>query len=671
MTDHLSFRLADEFVATYVDRPVPWGFDCGGGNSLGELTFLTKYSRVKPDGTKERWHEACRRVVEGTYSILKDHCQRQRTPWYHPKAHRAAEEMYERMFTFKWTPPGRGIWMMGVPFVWEEGSAALQNCAFLSTESLGPRNPALPFARLMEMSMLGVGVGFDTLGAGRLTIHHPQSAFDEVMIHDSREGWCDSVDRLLRSYLLPGQRSVRFLYDEIRPAGEPIKRFGGTAAGPGPLRKLHGSLRGLLADRGGQPITSTDIVDIMNLIGRCVVAGNVRRSAELALGQPDDKAFLLLKDPAVNADRMGHDGWGWMSNNSIQAEVGGNYDDLVEQIAVNGEPGLVYLDLMRSHGRLGDPPNNRDYRAKGCNPCAEQTLEDNELCTLVETYPIHHDTVEDFLRTLKCAYLYGKAVTLMSTHWPESNEVMTRNRRIGCSVSGVAQFVERHGWTKLRDWLDMGYAEITRRDRQYSEWLGVRESIKKTSVKPSGTVSLLAGVTPGAHWPEHDTYIRRMRFRQADPMVQVFEEAGYWVEPDVADTNSVVVSFPTMGPQVRSTREVVVWEKVALAATLQNHWADNMVSATFTFQAHEKDQIGPLLHAFDGQLKTMSFLPMHDGGAYPQMPYEAITADAFEVATQGVRRIEWAPIYQNGVDPEGDRFCSNDVCEMPRPTEPR
>lgn len=669
----MTFRLSDEFVASYADRPVPWGFDCGGGNSLGELTFLTKYSRVKEDGTKERWHECCRRVVEGVYSILKNHCQTQRTPWNHPKAHRAAEEMYERLFMMKWTPPGRGLWMMGTDFVWEEGSAALQNCMFLSTEAIGPRNPTLPFVRLMEASMLGVGVGFDTLGAGAITLHEPSDLTESWTIPDSREGWCDSVDAVLRSYFLPNQRRVEFDYGDIRPEGSPIKRFGGTAAGPGPLRELHESLRKVLGGRDGQPLTSTDIVDIMNLIGRCVVAGNVRRSAELALGLADDKPFLLLKDWNVNPERMADKtGWGNISNNSIVAEVGAEYDHLVPQIALNGEPGLVYLDLMRSHGRLADPANNRDYRAKGCNPCAEQTLEDHELCTLVETYPIRNESIEDYLRTLKAAYLYGKAVTLLPTHWPESNEVMTRNRRIGCSMSGLAQFVADRGWTELRRWMEMGYAEITGRDRQYSEWLGVRESIKKTSIKPSGTVSLLAGVTPGVHWPEHTTYIRRMRFAASNPMVKVFEEAGYWVEPDVKDPDGVVVAFPTKGPQVRSVHDVTVWEKVSLAADVQKLWADNMVSATFTFTEKEKDQIGPLLHAFDGQLKTMSFLPLLEvGGAYKQMPYEAMTNAAWEAAVAGIKRIDYEPIYTNGVEPEGDRYCTNDTCLMePRPKEP-
>lgn len=663
--EHLSFRLSDDFCRKYHRREVKWGFDIGGGNTLGELTFLSKYSRLKANGQKERWHETCRRVIEGYYSILKDHCTTNRTPWNAQKAQRSAEDAYDRMFNFKWLPPGRGIWMMGTPFVSEHGSAALQNCAFISTEHLGPRNSTRPFCRLMEMSMLGIGVGFDTLGAGKLTITKPARQFETTTIEDSREGWVESIDRLLRAYFTTAAMPL-FDYGEIRPAGTPIKGFGGTAAGPGPLKRLHDELRLLFDDREGQEITVTDITDVMNLIGKCVVAGNVRRSAEIALGGVNDQEFLDLKNPEVNPERCGPDGWAFMSNNSVVTAVGTDHDHLVAPIAANGEPGLLFLDLARSHGRLADPPTNADYRVKGVNPCAEQSLEDQECCTLVETFPTNHDDLADFLKTLKHAYLYAKAVTLLPTHWPETNEVMQRNRRIGCSVSGVAQFADTHDWTELRKWLDAGYVEVKRRDHAYSEWLGVRESIKTTSVKPSGTVSLLAGVWPGVHWPEETVYYRRMRYRQDETILKVISEAGYHIEPDVMDpTHTVVATFPTCGPVwagARATRDVSVWEKVALAALVQRHWADNQVSATFTFRDDERDQIGPLLRGFDGQLKSMSFLPMLEGGAYEQMPYEGITQETYLQDNDHIERLQLGEIYKHGEEAEGERFCNNDTC---------
>lgn len=665
--DHLSFRLSDDFIAKYEDRPVDWGFQVGAGNSLGELTFISKYSRVKADGTKERWFESCRRVIEGMFSIQRDHCALHRTPWNANKAQRAAEDAYERMFTFKWTPPGRGIWMMGTPFIAEHGSAALQNCAFLSTQHLGPRNPTRPFIRLMEMSMLGIGVGFDTRGAGKLSIYAPSGETIHHVVEDSREGWFRSTELVLESYLVPGRPHVWFDYSQVRPAGEPIRGFGGIAAGPGPLIWLHDQIRFLFDGRAGSLITSTDIVDVMNLIGKCVVSGNVRRSAEIAFGESDDKAFLDLKNWELNPERMAVDtGWGHLSNNSVFAEVGGDYEELVPRIAMNGEPGLYYLDMCREYGRLLDPPNNKDHRAMGGNPCAEQTLEDNECCTLVETYPIKHDSLEDYLRTIKVAYLYAKSVTLLPTHWPETNEVMTRNRRIGTSMSGIAQFAERYGWTDLRRWCDEAYAEIQRRDVQYSEWLGVRESIKTTSVKPSGTVSLLAGVTAGVHWPvASQDYIRRQRFRTNEEVVDILREAGYHVEPDVMDPDyQAVVAFPTSGPEVRNEREVSVWEKVALAVLMQRYWADNQVSATFTFLPDEKEQIGAILRAFDGQLKTASFLPLVEGGAYRQMPYERIEPEVFTAMRRDIQPIDWNKLYDSDREAEGERYCNNDTCTI-------
>lgn len=666
MSDYLSFHLSDDFVAQYESRTPNWGFPIGGGNSLGELTFITKYSRVKEDGTKERWHETCRRVIEGMFSIQKDWCKQHRTRWNDHKAQRTAQDAYERMFSFKWLPPGRGLWMMGTEFVMKHGSAALQNCSFVSTSNLGPRNPTGPFTFLMEASMLGVGVGFDTRGAGKLTIHAPSGEDRLFVIPDSREGWCESLDLKLRSFLLPNHQPVSFDYSLIRPEGTPIKGFGGTAAGPGPLMKLHDHLDKLFAGREGTPFDSSDIVDVANMIGKCVVAGNVRRSAELALGFAHDEAFLDLKDYKANPERMGTDGWGYLSNNSIIATVGENYDHLVDRILTNGEPGLVYLDLIQAYGRLGDPADYRDVRAVGVNPCSEQALESMECCTLVETFPSHHDSLDDFLDTLKVAYLYGKTVTLLPTHWEESNEVMTRNRRIGTSITGIAQFVENRSLHELREWCDAGYKKINALDVEYSEWLGVRESIRKTSIKPSGTVSLLAGVTPGVHWPTAGgKYLRRQRFRRGDADVEIFRAAGYHIEPDDQDPDyTVVVTFPTEGPRVRGQDEVSLWEKMALAAVMQRHWADNQVSATFTFREDERDQVAPAIRAFEGQLKAMSFLPPEDSSGYTQLPYESVDEETFAELRKGVSAIDWNALYRSGEEAEGERYCTNDTCTI-------
>lgn len=674
MSDFLSFRLPDEFVDNYKEKQPNWGFPIGNnGNSLGEIVFFNNYSRVKPDGTKERWYETVRRVIEGYTSLLKDHCLYYKTPWNEYKALATAKDAYDRMFEFKWLPPGRGIWAMGTEAVnGERNSAMLYNCAVLSTgkiSSHSAKSAVFPFTRLMEMSMNGIGVGFDTRGAGNLIIHAPVADKEEIfVVPDSREGWAESLGVLLESYFFENRPTVKFDYSQVRPSGTPLKRFGGTASGPGPLMEAHETIRMLLDIDAGEPISSENIVDIMCVAAKAVQAGGSRRSALLALGNPDDDEFINLKNWEEYGLRNGMDGWANLSNNSVIAEVGGTYDHLVDRIASNGEPGLLYLDMAKNFGRTGDAPDFKDKNIVGTNPCGEIFLESSELCNLSELFPNHHDDLADFKRSIKHAYMYNKAVTLLPTPWPETNEVINRNRRIGLSVSGTVQFLECKSHPEYKKWLDEAYQEVLRRDEQYSAWLGIRESIRHTTSKPSGSVSILAGATPGVHWPTNSIYIRRMRMRFDAPMVQVLSDAGYRVEPDVMDPdNTVVVELPVIGPDVRTEKEVSIWEKASTAALVQKYFADNAVSCTITFSQNEKDQIGAVLRTFEGQLKSISFLPIsEDQTIYQQMPYESITYDRYIKLTQDVKPLQWNTLY-DGVDNEdafGDKFCTTDKCEL-------
>ena len=660
-----SFKLADDFVASYKAKKAPFGYQDAAGNSVGEITYLRTYSRLKADGTKETWVDVCERVINGMYSLQKDHAKLNRLPWSDAKAAASAKEAFDRLFELKWTPPGRGLWVMGTPLVNEQrNSAALQNCAFVSTGSMTKTDPAKPFAFLMEASMLGVGVGFDDKGADKeFKIYEPQAG-EAYVIPDTREGWVESTSALINSYLKPDTKSPIFDYSLIRPAGEPIKIFGGTAAGPDPLIKLHGQVTSMFTGRGGELLTRRDIADIGNLIGVCVVSGNVRRSAELLMGRLDDQEFLDLKNYEKNPDRMAY---GWMSNNSVEVSVGQNLDGIIEGISRNGEPGVIWMDVSRQYGRLADPINNKDWRIAGYNPCAEQSLESYECCTLVETYLNRHTDLDDFKRTLKFAYLYAKTVTLLPTHWEETNAIMQRNRRIGTSVSGVANFADIKGLPVLRQWMDSGYEVIKAYDKSYSEWLGIRESIKMTTVKPSGTVSILAGESPGVHWTVGGAFFNRaIRFRTTDPMLPLFKMANYKVEPANEDPeNTCVVYFPVKSGARRSEKDVSIYEKMALAATAQRYWSDNSVSVTVSFDpATEASSIGTALHMYDGQLKTVSFLPMMSD-VYPQMPYTQITEEEYEQARMTLMPIDFSGVYAGmAADAIGEAYCTTDACEV-------
>jgi adenosylcobalamin-dependent ribonucleoside-triphosphate reductase len=673
MSDVFSFRFSDDFVNKYIEIEPPFGFKDAGGNSLGEITFVRTYSRVKDDGTKERWYEVCKRVIEGMYSVQKNHAKENRLPWNDYKAQKSAQEAYDRMFNLKWTPPGRGLWAFGTPMTMErKNSASLQNCAMVSTRDIDRNDPGSLFAWVMDALMLGIGVGFDTVGQEKdLSIYAPTEPASVYEIPDTREGWVESVRLLLNSFLRANQSIQEFNYDLIRPLGAPIKGFGGVASGPKPLMDLHTMIRKVIGSRAGEKLDSRAIVDIVNLIGTCVVSGNVRRSATLALGNPNDKDFINLKNSELFPDRNSFDsenpGWAWMSNNSIAAEVGTHYEDYVDLIADNGEPGFIWLDVARNYGRLADPADGKDYRVMGFNPCAEQPLESYELCTLVEVHLNRHTDKEDFMRTLKFAYLYGKTVTLLPTHWQITNGIMQRNRRIGTSLTGIASFTDINGMPTTREWMDEGYNKIRHYDKQYSEWLCVRESIRVTTVKPSGSVSLLSGASPGVHWSVGGEYfLRAIRFGNTDPMLHLFKAAGYKIEDDLVSANTTVVYFPVSSGHPRSEKDVSLFEKIGLAATTQKYWSDNGVSVTLSFDKEtETKHIAPALHMYEGQLKAVSFLPMGNH-TYPQQPYTQITKEEYDAYVGKVAHINFDAIYDGieNLDSVGEMYCTTDYCEI-------
>jgi len=648
------FKLDTDFVTKYSKEKPPFGF-----NGLGELVYMRTYSRLKENGENEKWFETIQRVVEGTYNLQKNHIESLCLGWNPVQAQESAQEMYERMFQMKFLPPGRGLWAMGTDIVNKKGLAAsLNNCGFVSTKNMGKSEPfSKPFVFTMDMSMLGVGIGFDTVGEGNFIVEKRDSEQELYIIEDTREGWVESLRVLLESYNCGF--NPMFDYSRIREAGVPLKTFGGVSSGPGPLIDLHDSIVNVLNKNIGSPITVTSIVDIMNLIGKCVVSGNVRRTALISFGESSSTEFMDLKDYSKNPHRVDY---GWTSNNSIFAELGMDYSEVAKRICINGEPGLAWLDNMRKYSRMCDPPDGKDYRVMGGNPCLEQSLEHSELCCLVENFLNRAESIEDFLRTLKFSYLYSKTVTLANTHCAETNRVQLRNRRIGCSVSGIAQFLSKYDLHTLNTWLDNGYKTVSDWDKVYSEWLCIPRSIKMTSVKPSGTVSLLAGATPGMHYPESRFYIRRMRLSNISPLIKPLQDANYFIEPCVgSEKDTSVVEIPIdVGEGIRTVSQVSMWEQISLAANMQRWWADNQVSCTITFNpATEGGQIANALDYFQYHLKGISFLPKCDFGAFPQMPYEEITEEVYLSRSSALKPLKIGKMSQ---DSEGEKYCDGDSC---------
>lgn len=354
--EDISFKLDSTFVEQYKTKTPDWG-------PLGYFTYKRTYARIiEEENRKEEFWETLRRVIEGCYSIQKEHCKKLSLPWSEEKAQKSAQNMWNKIWNFKMTPPGRGFWMMGTEFINRHGSMALNNCGFASTADIDLKY-SKAFEFVMDALMLGVGVGFDTKGAGKITIQKPQEGHFEYVIPDSREGWVDALKLILEAYFL-GKQLPAYNYSEIRPAGAPIRGFGGIASGPKPLKEMLDDIQKLLEERIGEPIQSVDILDIMNYIGRCVVAGNVRRSAEIAIGEPKDLEFVTSKQ-----DKEKLYSHRWASNNSVFAYKGLDYSFIADQIKINGEPGVFWLENARAYSRMKDSPDYKDKKVAGVNPC--------------------------------------------------------------------------------------------------------------------------------------------------------------------------------------------------------------------------------------------------------------------------------------------------------------
>lgn len=545
---------------------------------------------------------------------------------------------------------------------------------------------------------------------------------DIHVIKDSREGWVDAVGTLIDSYFHhKGVKKTIFDYSHIRPKGVPLKKFGGTASGPTPLCQGISMIRLICEAMVGKAIDSVMIADICNIIATVVVAGNVRRSSEIFIS--DNIEAIQFKN-WENEKYKYRSNWMWASNNSFKItkemmeanQTDGLYGlklekfekskvmsfeevakKLVPGICFNGEPGVFNLHNARTLGRACDgrsPYNDPDV--DGTNPCgeiplqgchesgsSEQYMAGGETCNLVETFPSNYDMeledmVEQYTADLWFAVLYAKLVTIIPPHWNSTAEIQNKNRRIGISQTGLAEFLSMHGIDINRDegyklfasLEDGWYRAIRSYDREISKMLDIPESIKVTTIKPSGTTSICGGInSSGMHCPISNYYIRRVRMSDTKKgFIDVLKKKGYKVEPVYGQLNTVVVEFPckTITPDTRTRSDLSIEYQFRLAALLQTYWADNQVSCTITFTDEEADKIAPLLVKYKNIIKGISFLKL-DTTAYPQIPEEAISEEKYNEICKNVQPLEYNDfIVDTYVEEEElDNYCSGDKCVRP------
>ena len=629
-------------------------------SSVGYITYKRTYARRldenDPNSATEEFEDTVNRVVNASNTQLgvgftEDEKQR----------------LKKYLMELKGTVAGRFLWQLGTDTVGRLGGASLQNCAFKVVDE-----PVEPFTWAMDLLMLGSGVGYNIQKANveklppvNLDFKCPiRTDFSDAdfIVPDSREGWVALLGKTLKAAFLAhksGKQTFTYSTQLIRSKGAPIKGFGGTASGPEDLVWGIGKIGEILEKRAGKKLRPVDCLDIMNIIGAVVVAGNVRRSAQIAIGDPDDVEYLLAK----RWDLGNIPSWRSMSNNSVVChDIGDLHEFFWDGYEGKGEPyGLINLKLSRKIGRLGET-EYPDPDVQGYNPCAEQSLADGETCCLAEIYLPNITSKEEMLDVAKLLYRVNKHSLALPFHLKITEEIVHKNMRMGIGVTGVLQATEEQ-----KGWLSDVYEELRAFDKKYSFENGFPTSVKITTVKPSGTLSLLPGVTPGCH-PAYARYmIRRIRISANHPLVQTCREHGYPVEyqqnfDGSEDHSTVVVSFPFRHPDhAVLAKDMTAIQQLETVKWLQESWSDNSVSCTVYYRKEELPEIRKYLKKnYKNNHKSLSFL-LHNEHGFKQAPLEEITKEQYDELVAKTRLITAISSLDIGLD---DSECATGACPV-------
>lgn len=625
-----NFKVAKHYISYRIERSEfrkRNGFKVKGDyvtpfGEIGYITYKRTYARRLSDhGETEEFGDTVRRVLSA--------CQRQLNIDFTSEE---LEKGYKYMTLLKGLVGGRFLWQLGSKTIDDLGLMSLQNCAFCVIDA-----PIRPFTWIFNSLMLGVGVGCSIqykhvsklphLKEGVLSVIRKDTHDADYIIPDSREGWVSFLEHVLDAFY---NTRTSFTYSTIliRPAGRPIKGFGGVASGPDNLCAGMQYIVDILNGARGRQLKTIECLDIVDIIASIVVSGNVRRSAIIMIGDHDDTEYLNAKrwdtGPIPN--------WRAMSNNSVDvSDTTLLPESFWDGYLGNGEPyGLVNLNLCRSIGRIKDGSKYADPKVEGFNPCAEIPLAPWETCCLSEIFLPNIDSFDELKSVAEFLYRVCKHSLRLKCHNPETEAIVHSNSKIGIGVTGYLQSTEEQ-----KKWLPDLYDYLRDYDIKYSRMRGFPTSIKLTTVKPSGTLSLLAGVTPGCHPAIFRYFIRRIRVSANNPLVEKCALAGYKLElqrnfDGSPDPNTFVIEFPCRYPDnALLAKDMSAIDQLEVIKRLQTDWSDNAVSCTVYYHKRELSDIREwLTKNYTAGIKSCSFLLHRDHG-FAQAPYSEISEQEY------------------------------------------
>lgn len=640
--------LTREFLSPYKHAPNPMG-------QLGAFVYTRTYSRFLPRlGRREFWWETVRRAVEYNCSLA-------------PTSREEAEKLFDNIYHMRQFLSGRTLWVGGTP-VAELYPMANYNCAFTVIDSF------TAYHDLFYLLMVGSGVGVrvlqsdaDKLPPVRTDLEILHKSYDPVPpyarleytdltfahdtatlnVGDSKEGWAQALTHYFDLLSNREYRKIHRLivvYDSIRPKGERLRTFGGTASGFGSMMAMIDKIHKVITAAGQREgavwvsLRPIDLLDIANIIGENVVSGGVRRTSEIGLIDADDQACIQAKS---NLYRQVRGRWEidksiahrQMSNNSIFYRKKPTREKLhwhLQQMRYSGEPGWINEEAGAK----------RRPNFSGCNPCGEILLDSNGLCNLttVNVMAFVKDGKLDrdaLLEAQRLSVRAGYRMTCRALELHRWNAVQQRDRLLGCSLTGWQDMVNAAGLDREAQ---IALLEELRQTahvaaKSIAERLGGRTPLLVTTLKPEGTLSLLPTVSSGVHYSHAPYYIRRVRITAADPLCKVCEELGYPVLPEVGqdpdDPTTKVVEFPVKAPEGRVKADVSAIEQLETYKMFMEHYVDHNCSITVHVRENEWDAVEQWVWDNWDDVVALSFLS-YDDSFYELMPYEAISKEEYE-----------------------------------------
>jgi ribonucleoside-diphosphate reductase alpha chain len=612
----------------------------------------SRYAKYYEGKGRESWGDTVDRYMDNIVGDLADTVTK--------------KEIKEAILNLGVMPSMRSLMTAGKAA--ERDNTCMYNCSYLAVDDVKA------FDEAMFILLCGTGVGFSVERQSVQKLPEVPTLFvseTNIVVKDSKEGWAKALRQMIA--LLYSGEIPTWDVSKVRPAGAPLKTFGGRASGPAPLVDLFTFVIKTFKDAQGRRLSSLECHDIMCKIGEVVVVGGVRRSAMISLSNLSDDRMRHAK----SGSWWDNDPQRALANNSVSyTEKPDSLSFMREWMALvesgSGERGI----FNRQASKVQAAKNGRrdaDYDF-GTNPCSEIILRPAQFCNLTEVVVRATDTLDTLSEKVRLATILG---TIQSnyTKFPYLRKVWKNNteeeRLLGVSLTGVMDnplmTLKNKGLEKTLDHLKQ--IAITT-NATWAKRLGIPVSAAISCNKPSGTVSQLVDSSSGIHARHSAYYIRTVRGDNKDPLTKFMIDQGIPNEPDVMKPDATTVfSFPMKAPKdAVVTADMTAIEQLEMWLTYQRHWCEHKPSVTINVKGDEWFEVGAFVYKHFDEMSGVSFLPFNEH-TYQQAPYQDVDKKKYlETLGQMPNKIDWTLLsdYENEDNTAGSQTmaCSGDVCEM-------